>query len=70
MTRDARDHQAWGTQLICAGMHLARLEMEVLREALVEADVTLAAGTPTLGTNRDLFRFTLVPFRIDSNKAR
>lgn len=66
ITRDARDHLAWGTgPHMCAGMNLARIEMEVLLEALVEAGVTLAAGEPVMGANRGLFGFAELPFRID-----
>ncbi|QKR99785.1 cytochrome P450 [Sphingomonas sp. CL5.1] len=65
VTRDARDHLAWGTgPHMCAGMHLARIEMEVLLEALVEADVTLEAGEPEIGANRGLYGFTALPFRL------
>lgn len=65
ITRDARDHLAWGTgPHMCAGMHLARLEMEVLLEALVEAGVELSAGTPVVGTNRGLYGFTALPFEL------
>ena len=66
ITRDARDQLAWGTgSHMCAGMNLARLEMEVLLEALIEAGVTLGAGTPTMGTNRGLYGFTALPLRLD-----
>ena len=66
VTRDSRDHLAWGTGThMCAGMHLARIEMEVLLEALVEARVTVSAGCPAPGTNRGLFGFAELPFRID-----
>lgn len=65
ITRDARDHLAWGTgPHLCAGMHLARIEMEVMLEALVEADVELAAGTPVTGVNRGLYGFTSLPFTL------
>jgi cytochrome P450 len=68
VTRDARDHLAWGTgPHMCAGMHLARIEMEVLLEALVEAGVTLTGGEPTVGTNAGLYGFTQLPFRIERN---
>ena len=66
VTRDARDHLAWGTGAhMCAGMHLARLEMEVLLEALVEAGVSLEAGEPEVGANRGLYGFTALPFRME-----
>jgi len=66
VTRDARDHLAWGTGThMCAGMHLARIEMEVLIEAMVEAGVALTAGDPVHGTNRGLFGFLELPYRID-----
>ena len=66
ITRDARDQLAWGTgPHMCAGMNLARLEMEVLLEALVEANVNLVAGEPTMGTNRGLYGFTALPLRLD-----
>lgn len=65
ITRDARDHLAWGTgPHMCAGMHLARLEMEVLLEALAEADVQLIAGEPTVSDNAGLYGFTALPFEL------
>ncbi len=65
ITRDARDHLAWGTgPHLCAGMALARIEMEVLLEALVEAQVELVAGEPIAGTNAGLSGFTALPFRL------
>jgi cytochrome P450 len=67
LTRDASDHLAWGTgPHMCAGMHLARIEMEVLLETLVETRVTLLAGKPTPGANQGLFGFTELPYRIDA----
>lgn len=66
VTRDARDHLAWGTgPHMCAGMHLARIEMEVMLEALVEAGAMLEAGEPEFGTNAGLYGFTGLPFRIE-----
>lgn len=64
--RDARDHLAWGTgPHMCVGMHLARVEMEVMLEALIEQGVTLSAGDPVVGTNRGLYGFASLPFRLN-----
>ena len=68
VTRDARDHLGWGTgPHMCAGMHLARMEMEVLLEALVEADVRLEAGEPVLAANAGLYGFAELPLRLIRN---
>jgi len=64
--RDARDHLAWGTgPHMCAGMNLARIEMEVLLEALVEQDVDLSSGEAVKGTNSGLYGFASLAFRLD-----
>ncbi len=69
--RDARDQLCWGAGAhMCAGMHLARLEMEVLLEALVEADVSIAAGQAVMGANRGLFGYVDLPLRLDRAAAR
>lgn len=66
ITRDARDHLAWGTgPHMCAGMNLARIEMEVLLEALIEQGVELTAGEGVMGTNTGLYGFASLPFRLD-----
>ena len=66
INRDARDHLAWGRgQHMCAGLYLARTEMEVMLEALVERGVTLNAGTPVAGTNKGLFGFAELPYRLN-----
>ncbi len=65
ITRDARDQLAWGTGAhMCAGMHLARLEMEVMLEALVEAGVRLTAGAPVMGANAGLYGFAALPLTL------
>jgi cytochrome P450 len=67
ITRDARDQLAWGTGAhMCAGMHLARLEMEVLLEALVEVDAHLEVGASVMGTNRGLFGYAELPMRLET----
>lgn len=66
ITRNPRDHLGWGTgPHMCAGMHLARMEMEVLLEVLVEAEVSLNAGNPTYTANAGLFGFTELPFALN-----
>ena len=65
VTRDARDQLAWGAGAhMCAGLHLARMEMEVMVEAMAEADAELTAGPPVMGANRGLFGFAELPYRI------
>jgi cytochrome P450 len=66
ITRDSRDHLAWGTgPHMCAGMNLARLEMEVLVEALVEQGVTLTLGESEMGSNAGLYGHTSLMLRLD-----
>jgi cytochrome P450 len=66
ITRDARDQLAWGRGVhMCAGQYLARTEMEVLLEALVERGVTLRVQEPVVGSNRGLFGFTALPMRLN-----
>lgn len=56
---DARAQLAFGNGThMCGGQHLARLEMEVMVEALVERCATIAAGEPEVGANRGLYGFT------------
>lgn len=64
--RKARDQLAWGVGAhTCLGMHLARVEMEVLLEVLVEKNVTLSAGEPVVGTNQGLYGFASLPFQLN-----
>ena len=63
--KDARAHLAFGNGAhMCGGLHLARMEMEVLLEALVERDVALEAGEPAIGANRGLYGFERLPFEL------
>jgi cytochrome P450 len=65
LTRDARDHLAWGRGAhMCAGLYLARMEMEVMLEALVEGGATLHTSAPVIGANKGLYGFTALPFEI------
>ena len=63
--RNPQDQLGWGTgPHMCGGMHLARLEMEVLLEALIENVETLDADQPVLGTNRGLYGLESLPMRM------
>jgi cytochrome P450 len=65
--RDARQHLAWGTgPHVCAGMHLAKMEMEVMLEALAEHGVELKAGAPEVAINRGLYGLKSLPFELRS----
>ena len=62
---DARDHLAWGSGVhMCAGLYLARMEMEVMLEALVESGATPRTGAPVAGANKGLFGFTALPYEL------
>ena len=67
VTRNARSHLSWGQGAhMCAGMHLAQLEMEVMLEALVEHCGALESGVPEVHANRGLYGFTRLPFELRS----
>jgi cytochrome P450 len=62
--RNPRDHVGWGHGThTCAGMHLARLEMEVLLRSLVTHVARLEVGAPTLIRNNVLQGFKTLPTR-------
>ena len=65
VTRNPLDQLAWGRgEHMCAGLHLARIEMEVMLEALLESGCRLHVGTPGVGTNKGLLGFDALPFRL------
>lgn len=65
LTRNPTCQLGWGTgPHMCAGMHLARLEMEVMLEVLVRYVAILEAGAPMLGVNRGLYGFEALPLRL------
>lgn len=65
--RDARAQLAFGNGThMCGGQHLARMEMEVMLEALVERCESIEAGEPEIGTNRGLYGFTRLPLALRS----
>jgi len=62
--RNPRDHVGWGHGAhSCVGMHLARLEMEVLLASLVSQVARLEVGEPTLACNNVLQGFQVLPAR-------
>jgi cytochrome P450 len=65
ITRNPTDHLGFGTgPHMCIGMHLARMEMEVMLEALVEQVSTLDCDLPTMGSNSGLYGIDELPFRL------
>jgi cytochrome P450 len=62
--RNPRDHVGWGHgPHTCVGMHLARLELEVLLEALVAQVARLEVDRPTLACNNVLQGYSRLPAR-------
>ncbi|MEM6626148.1 MAG: cytochrome P450 [Pseudomonadota bacterium] len=54
--RNPRDNLGWGHgDHLCAGMYLARLEMEVMLEALIEQVETIEVESPHYGNNQGLY---------------
>jgi cytochrome P450 len=62
VTRNPRDHVGWGHgPHTCVGMHLSRLEMEVLLGALVKQVAGIEVGEPRLLRNNVLQGFERLP---------
>ncbi len=60
--RNPRDHVGWGHGAhICAGMHLARMEMEALLQALIRHVTRIEVGTPVPILNNVLQGFQSLP---------
>lgn len=63
--RNPRDHVGWGHgPHVCAGMHLARMEMEALARALVAHVSSIETGTPEPILNNVLQGFKSLPVTI------
>ena len=63
--RDPTDHLGWGTgPHLCAGAHLARIEMEVMLEALVAQVERLEVGEAVRSANRGLHGFDRLMMRL------
>jgi cytochrome P450 len=65
VARNPRDHVGWGHgQHTCVGMHLARLEMEVLLAALLQRVARIETDRPTPAWNNVLQGFARLPARL------
>lgn len=65
VTRNPTDQLGWGSgPHMCPGMHLAKLEMEILLETLLERVERLEVDTPVFGQNRGLFGIDSLPMRL------
>lgn len=65
VTRNPTDHLGFGAgPHMCAGASLAKLEMEVMLEALVERVSEIQVGTPVPGSNRGLYGFQSLPLQL------
>lgn len=64
--RNPRDNLGWGHgDHLCAGMFLARLEMEVMLEAIIEQVEMIEVGSPVYGTNQGLYGLDSVQVRLN-----
>ena len=67
VTRNPLDQLGWGAgPHMCGGMHLAKLEMQVLLEAMVERVARIEVGSPVIGANRGLYGFDSLPISLHS----
>lgn len=66
--RNPTDQLGWGTgPHMCIGMHLAKLEMEVLLEALIENVDRIEADDPVPSSNGGLYGFEALKMRLIRN---
>jgi len=64
VTRKPVDQLGWGSgPHVCAGMGLAKMEMEVLLEALVKHVHHIEVGDPVIGANNGLYGIDALPIR-------
>jgi cytochrome P450 len=63
--RKPMDQLGWGTgPHMCAGMHLAKLEMESLLHALIRHVRCIEIGEPIISLNRSLYTLEQLPIRL------
>ncbi len=64
ITRDPRLHLGFGKGIhMCAGMHLAQLEMMSILKAMIPRVETIEVGEPTMGINNIIYGFASLPIR-------
>jgi cytochrome P450 len=64
ITRDPRRHLGFGRGLhMCAGQHLAQLEMMALVKAMIPRVGEIAVGEPTVALNNTIYRYQSLPAR-------
>jgi cytochrome P450 len=63
--RNPRDHLGWGHGVhSCFGIHLARMELEILLEALAARVERIDAGSPTRLVNNAAQGYATLPLRL------
>jgi cytochrome P450 len=63
--RNPRDHLGWGHGVhMCAGMHLARLEMEALLRAILQRVQAIEVGTPVRLINNAAHGYAKLPMKL------
>jgi cytochrome P450 len=63
--RNPRDHLGWGHGVhSCLGIHLARLELEIVLEALAARVERIGAGSPTRLINNAAQGYATLPLRL------
>lgn len=65
ITRDPRLHLGFGRGIhMCAGMHLAQLEMMSILKAMIPRVEAIEVGEPTVGINNIIYGFASLPTRL------
>jgi cytochrome P450 len=63
--RNPRDHLGWGHGVhLCAGIHLARMELEIFLEALASRVGRIVAGVPTRLLNNAAQGYATLPLKL------
>jgi len=69
--RNPRDHLGWGHGVhSCLGIHLARLELEIILETLVTRVDSIQAGNPKRLINNAAQGYAMLPLRLHRARAK